>query len=219
MFNEFKGYYSNGKTIVVQIPPTLLISSLAVIDYPENMVSLDFKNSGDLIYLLGETFNEMGGSEYYRFLCDKKTNNNIGSIVPEVNSKINILLYKTFYRAVTRKIFSSSISVGRGGLGIALAKSAIGGMLGIKISLKNISKKLNSDDELLFSESQVRILVSISPYNKKKFEKIFNKLKYYHIGTVTSGNKIEIKGINNKTIIKCNINNLLKSYLKTFKDY
>jgi phosphoribosylformylglycinamidine synthase len=129
------------------------------------------------------------------------------------------LLYKTFYRAVTRKIFSSSISVGRGGLGIALAKSAIGGMLGIKISLKNISKKLNSDDELLFSESQGRILVSISPYNKKKFEKIFNKLKYYHIGTVTSGNKIEIKGINNKTIIKCNINNLLKSYRKTFKDY
>lgn len=212
MFNDFKGFDEKGCPIEISIPPTLLISSLGVIEDCTKTVSLDLKYTGDLLYLLGETKNEMGGSEYFQ--STSSTSNS----VPQVNAKNNNKMYKTLFSCIQKDLIVSSISVSRGGMGVALAKTAMAGMKGISISLKNISKEIKRDDFILFSESQGRILVSINPKNKIKFEKMMKDIPHVKIGLVTDG-QFEIRGLDNSVIIQTEVKELLKSYRFPFKNY
>jgi len=213
MFNDFKGYDEKDNPVKISIPPTLLISSIGVVDDILKVISIDVKFSGDLIYILGETSDELGGSEYYSMY------QYIGNRVPKVNSSKNKRLYKDFYQCVTKNLISSAISVGHGGLGVALAKTAMAGMLGIDIDLKKLPGKTSRDDLALFSESQGRIIVSINHKNKEQFEKIMNKNSFAKIGTVTEKQKIIINGKKGNKIIDLDLNIALKSYKSTFKDF
>ncbi|MFH0773581.1 MAG: AIR synthase-related protein [bacterium] len=212
MFNDFKGFDEKGQSIIISIPPTLLISSIAVIPDITKTVSLDLKCSGDLIYLLGDTYEEMGGSEYYNMLGF------IGNSVPHVDAKKNKKLYKTLYRCIQNNLLASSISVGRGGLGVALAKTAMGGMLGIDVSLQNLTGVIERDEKALFSESQGRILISINPRSKKQFETIMKNISHTLLGVVTD-DTFNIKGLKNNVVIQTDVKDLLKSYKLPFKNY
>ncbi len=212
MFNDFKGYDEKNKPLKISIPPTLLVSSIGILNDVKKTVSIDVKFPGDLIYVLGETKDEMGASEYFAF---HKT---IGNNPPKINVKKNKKLYQDFYKGVQADLIVSAISVNRGGLGIALAKTAMAGMLGIDISLKNLPGKFTRDDFALFSESQGRIVVTVNPKNKNRWEKLM-KGNYALVGKVTDDNKITIRGKNNKAIVNVKINEALKNYKKTFKDY
>lgn len=212
MHNDFKGFNQKGREIKISIPPTLLISSIGVIDDVSNSISIDAKFPNDFIYLLGETKNEMGGSEYFEML--KITDKN----VPRVDVKSNKKLYEDFYRCTKNNLISSSISVNRGGVGVALLKMSMAGMLGAEVSLENLKNRL--DDFInLFSESQGRILVTLSPKNKAFFEKMMKGNSVYLLGKVTKNKAIDIKGVSGKIIAKTNLENVLKAYKKTFKDY
>ncbi|MEM7679971.1 MAG: AIR synthase-related protein, partial [Pseudomonadota bacterium] len=178
MFNDFKGFDKDGKDVKISAPPTLLISSIGVIDHVDQAISLAPKAVGDVVYLLGETENELGASEYYDEL------GHLGSNVPEVHGKRNVMLYKMYNTAAKKRLISSSIAVGYGGLGVALAKKAIAGQMGLDIDLAALEKDLRADI-LLFSESQGRILVTVAPQNVKSFEKIFKKFHHvYKLGHV-----------------------------------
>jgi len=213
MFNDFKGYDENGKPLKISIPPTLLISSIGVINDINKVVSLDLKRSGDLIYIIGETGEELGGSEYFNL------HKSVRNSVPKVDAEKNKKIYDLFFKAVQKNLIASSISIGRGGLGIALAKTSMGGKLGININLKNIFGKITRNDYVLYSESQGRILVSIDPKNKKQFENNFKNISYTLIGKVTDKKTFEIIGLNNKKIINLKTDELEESYKSTFKNY
>ena len=202
-----------GKPINISIPPTLLISSVGVIDNIDKTVSLDLKQSGDLIYVLGETKNELGGSEYFAM------NKSVGNKVPKVEGQKNKKLYSSFFKASQKQLISSAISITRGGLGIALTKSALSGQLGIKISLNNISVQVSRNDFALFSESQGRILITINPKNKKEFEKTMKGNQIKQIGQVISNQQLIIKGLKNEVIVNLNLEQIEKSYKSTFKNY
>ncbi|MDO8609749.1 MAG: AIR synthase-related protein [bacterium] len=213
MFNDFKGFDEKGNPIKISIPPTLLVSSIGVVNDANKTVSIDFKFTGDLIYILGETKDELGGSEYYSLYSE------IGASVPKVNAEINLKLYKDFYKAIEKEYISSAISINRGGLVITLAKSAMAGMLGAEIYLHKVPGKFTRNDFGLFSESQGRILVSINPKNKSNFEKIMKGNVIAEIGKVTDDSILTVKGKSNKTIINSEVNTLLKSYKSTFINY
>jgi phosphoribosylformylglycinamidine synthase len=213
MFNDFKGFDKNGKPVLISIPPTLLISSIGVINDVIKTVSLDIKFPGDLVYLLGETFEELGGSEYFAM------HKYIGNIVPKVVVEKNKKLYLAFYRAVQKDLIASAISVGRGGLGIALSKTAIAGMLGIDVSLKNLSGNVSRNDYALFSESQGRIVVTINPKNKSRFENLMKGNAIKLVGKVSKNRKIVIKGLKENVIVNTTVEDALQSYRKTFRDY
>jgi len=212
MFNDFNGFDEKGQPVAISIPPTLLLSSVGVIPDINKTVSLDFKLKGDYIYLLGDTHEEMGGSEYYSMLGYR------GNSVPHVIAKKNKKLYRVLYKCIQNNLLSSSISVGRGGLAVALAKTSMGGMLGMDISLKNLKGTVKRDDFALFSESQGRILVSINPQNKKQFEKIMKDIPLTFLGLVTS-DTFSVRGLKNNVIIQTDIKDLLKSYKLPFKNY
>lgn len=213
MFNDFKGYDENKKPIEISVPPTLLISSIGVVDDVKNCVSLDFKSEGDLIYLFGNTAKELNGSEYYDYLSEKEGKDISGGKVPAVDAEKNLKLYNKYYGALEKNLISSSISVERGGLLAALLKSSIGGWLGFSVNLSDLIKSENmNDDEILFSESQGRILVSVNPQFKNEFENYFADCELSCIGKVENTESIAISGINGEKVFEESIINLNEKY-------
>src|SRR3989338_4565615 len=124
MFNDFKGFDAKGNPVFISIPPTLLVSSIGVIKDVRKAHSIDFKFDGDLIYLLGDTHDELGGSEYMRYLSEQDKETYTGT-VPEVQGEKNKKMYRTFAKLTDSGLLASAISVGRGGLALALLKSSM----------------------------------------------------------------------------------------------
>ena len=206
MFNDFKGFNKSGKPIKISIPPTLLISSIGVVDKISHLTKIT-PNTDDQLFLLGNTYNELTKSEYEKVIGNKKTK------IPSVNAKLALKTYKAFEKANKLKIFSSAIGVDIGGLGIAVTKISIASKKGLLVDLETWNK--NSIDQFLFSETQSRILVSIKKNNIEKFKKIFHKIYYIRIGKCTNSDKIEFK--NGKKIISDKISNFEKSYKKKIR--
>lgn len=213
MFNDFSGYDSKGKSVKMSVLPTLLISAIGVMQDVSKAVSIDAKSIGDLVYITGETFEELGGSEYYNVY------KYIGLNIPKVDSKKNKKLYESYFKCVQKELVNSAVSIHKGGLAIALAKTSLSGMLGIDISLKNLPGEFNRSDVALFSESAGRILVTVSSKNKTAFEKHFKGLPVMCIGRIIEEPLIKIKDNKEREIINVTLSKVLKSYKNTFKDY
>ena len=220
MFNDFKGYDENKNEVMISIPPTLLISSIGVIDNVEICQTLDFKNGGDLIYVIGETKDELGGSEYLSFMGEEISGKGyIGNDIPKVDSSKNIKIYKAFEKAMKLNLFASTISVERGGLAIAFAKSAMAGKLGLNVDINEASLvNIKRADSILFSETQGRFVVSVNPKNKEAFEKTFENINYGFVGKVTNSNSFVIKKSNSE-IVNSNVDSLIESNKALFRKF
>ncbi len=157
-----------GPGIKISIPPTILISVIGKIDDITTAVTMDIKKPGDLIYLLGVTRKELGGSEFFA------TYGMIGSSVPKVDAHKALKRYKLLHKAIRRGLIASAHDISDGGLAVALAEAAFAGSVGISVELKDVAidQDLN-DTEILYSETQSRIIVSVSPENAFALEKLF----------------------------------------------
>ena len=184
MFNDFKGYDANDNAIKISIPPTLLVSGIGVIPDINQSISLDSKMVGDLVYVIGATHHELGASEYYAM------NNVLGNNVPKTDGKSNLAIYKSYAKAAKHHWIASSIPVGLGGLGVALAKKCIASGLGMDLRLLS-SHRL---DTYLFSESTGRMVVTIDPKNKKNVEDLFGSDAHY-LGVVTDKPELMFDGV------------------------
>ncbi len=206
MFNDFKGYDENGKAIKISAPPTLLVSSIGIIPDVNRSISIAPKAAGDSVYLLGATKDELGASEYYDELSY------LGNNVPETDAHQNLRLYKLYARASRDRLISSAMAVGYGGLGVVLAKKAIAGGFGLDIDLSSFDIRA---DKMLFSESTGRIVVTVSPKNKKNFERNFKNFEDCHyIGNVAYSENLFIRGV-----LKLDIKTLDEAYKATLRDY
>ncbi|MEK6964496.1 MAG: AIR synthase-related protein [Nanoarchaeota archaeon] len=212
MFNDFKGFDAKGNPTKISVPPTLLVSAFGVVEDVLKAVSLDAKFPGDLVYILGETFEELGGSEFWAM------QGFVGNSVPKVDAQKNKKLYMALSKAMQQGLTASAQSVHRGGLAVALAKTAMGGMLGLEISLKNLPGKVSGDEAALFSESQGRLVVTINPKHRASFETVLKGNALTLVGKVTKSS-IQINGLKDNMIIKTTINSALNAYKKTFKEF
>jgi phosphoribosylformylglycinamidine synthase len=160
MFNDFSGFDAENNRVKISVPPTLLISSIGIHDDVTKTVSLDAKIDGDLVYVIGETAEELGGSEYFAHL------GSVGNTVPGLDAVKMKERYGRVAEAIRHGLAASAYPVTHGGLGIALAKVAVAGRLGMDIT---ISAGLRPD-YYLFSESLGRFVVTVAPDNKRAFE-------------------------------------------------
>lgn len=208
MFNDFKGYDKDGNSVAISIPPTLLISAIGVMKDFNKAVTPEFKIAGDAIYVLGETHDELGASEYYKQIGKNVA---IGNNVPKVDTKKNTKIYRALEKVIAKGLVASAISVNGGGLAQALAKASVGGMLGINVDLKKLAGTASNIDAKLFSESQGRIVVSVAKNNMKVFENLVKNIPYTKIGQVTSGKEFIIKNGKDK-IIDTKVDQISKSY-------
>ncbi len=186
MKNDFKS-----GDIKISVPPTILYSMVAKIDDVRKTVTSNFKADGDMIYILGETYDELGASEFYK-LFDK-----LGANVPKVRKEDTKELYKKVMKANDLALIESCHDLSDGGLGVAVCESAIGTEFGVELDVSDF-KDLNLN-AILFSESHSRFAVSIQPENKKDFERLF-KDDCIFIGEVTSEKKMKIIRNNDKVI-------------------
>jgi len=129
------------------------------------------------------------------------------------------MLYTALGTAIDHGVVASAQPVGLGGLGAALAKKCIAGQFGMKVSLKNVpSIGVDRNDSLLFSESQSRFVVTISPANKISFEYLLKGCEFAQIGVV-SGTSLEISGIDGAKALNLPLKGLEEAYKKTLRDY
>ena len=149
-------------------------------------VTLDFKKPGDKIYALGLTRDELGASEYYHLLGA------VGNNVPKVDASANLTLYRQLAEAIQEGLLRSVHDCSDGGFWVALAESCMAGRLGCSADLSLLPQEKNlSDAALLFSESQGRFIVSVSPEKAPAFESLLRGCQATCIGEVVSGNRIE----------------------------
>ncbi len=151
--------------VKISIPPTLLFSVVSRIQDVRLAVTMDAKHPGDLVYVLGATYPELGASEYHARY------NYIGNNVPKVRMKDALTRYRALSDAIYQGIVSSCHDCSDGGLGISLAEVAFSGDLGMVIDLGAvIAEDVDRLDTLLFSESQSRFVVTIRKEHQQSFE-------------------------------------------------
>ena len=178
-------FYNQSAIDGVEVPvfPTPTIGMLGIVEDKENIMSLAFKNSDSLIYLIGDSKNDISCSEYLAAY-----HNFHESSTPPFDLDIEYELQQTTSNLIKDKLILSAHDVADGGLFIALLESSMYNNLGFSINtLDNIRK-----DAFLFGESPSRIVVSIEPKNKDAFEKFMlsTNTAFNHLGNVTSGDII-----------------------------
>jgi len=206
LYNEYE--VGNGDT--VSIPPTLLISAVGIIPDIRNAVTMDLKEVGNPVYIIGETKDELGGSHYYMIHGFK------GDDVPTVDLKKAKKSFDALIKAMDRGLIKACHDCSEGGVGVAAAEMAFAGELGMKIFLEKLSSKVKRNDKILFSESNSRFLVEIKKGKEKEFERTMRGNIFAKIGEVTDDKKLVIIGLNENPVVEEDINELKRVWKSTF---
>ncbi len=191
--------------------PTLLFTASSVVHDIRQCVTVDAKCAGDLIYVLGETKDELGGGEYYQLM------GGVGTHVPKVDPKVTWPLYLALYEAINKGLLASAHAVSRGGLGVHLALVAMGGELGMEIHLSDVpSSNGLKNTQILFSESAGRFVVTVDPAKQKAFEETFAGMKAKRVGFVTESPIFRVRDVEGSLIIEEEIRALKDSWNRPF---
>jgi phosphoribosylformylglycinamidine synthase subunit PurSL len=200
--DSMKNDYRVGDT-KISIPPTVLISVLGVIDDVTSIVTMDAKRPGDVVYVLGVTRPELGGSEYYAL------RGHLGNSVPRVEAASARRLYEALSVAMARGLVASCHDCSDGGLGVALAETAFAGGLGLDIDLRLVPGASDlRDDITLFSETPSRFVVTVQAEHAAAFEAALQGLPWAAVGRVTATNAFRVVGRSGEPVIDAGIDRL-----------
>jgi phosphoribosylformylglycinamidine synthase len=200
-----------GETHKVSALETMQFSTISVVADIARCVTMDSKMAEDLVYVVGDTRNELGGSEYYGHL------GYVGVNVPQVRSTEFIPRYRAMNDAVAKGLVASVHGVYRGGLGVHLALVAMGGNLGIHVDLRKIpAKAVRRNDVLLFSESAGRFIVTIDPRRQSEFEAAFSGVLCACIGKVTAEPLLRVDGLTGETLLSLAVSDLKAAWKMPF---
>ncbi len=194
----------------ISIPPSLLISAIAVMPDITKAISMDAKEPGNLIYIVGLTKPELGGSHYYHI------HGYIGNTVPKVDTRLGKIVMDALSKATAKGLVRACHDCSEGGLAVAAAEMSFAGELGMSLQLSSVPVEGVSerDDVILFSESNTRFIVEVRPECQKKFEKILSGVPYGLIGKVVKDKIFTIKGKNNNILISEKISDLKEAWQK-----
>ena len=192
------------------VTPTLLITAIGVNPNIELTVSVDLKEAGNPIYIIGETYPELGGSEYY------KLKGYLGASVPKVHGGKAKRTFNVVTKAIDFGMVKSCHDLSEGGLAVAAAEMAFASGLGLEINLQMVpAKDVARNDFVLFSESNSRFLIEVALRDKEDFEELMKGKNCSQIGTVTKEPKLSITGLNGQVVVDAPLDKLRQSWKKT----
>jgi phosphoribosylformylglycinamidine synthase II len=196
----------------ISIPATLLVSAISLVDDVGKCVTMDAKKPGNLLFIVGETKNELGGSHY------SSLDNKYQGEVPKVDLKMAPKIARKVAEAIANGLVVSCHDCSEGGLAVALAEMAFAGGLGIEADLRGLPKAKGCDrtDAQLFSESNSRYIVEVEPKNYNSFAKQMSNLPFGQIAKVTGVQTLIIRDQNGKKVVNAEINSLKQAWQKTF---
>lgn len=201
--------YSLGKKSY-SIPPALLISAVGIVNDIRKTITMDLKEVGNLLYILGLTKNELGGSQYFK--VKKMKGGNLPKLEPVSARRLMLALSKS----IEQGLVCSCHDCSEGGLAVALAEMSFSGVKGIEIDLAKVPKlEALSDTETLFSESNSRFIAEVKPEHQKQFEVMMNGHAFACAGRVMGNKILNIMGSAGESIIRENISGLSNSWKKT----
>ena len=158
--------------------PTPTIGMVGLLEDISKKMTLDFKQQGEVIYLLGEVTNDINCSEYLHRICE------VGySPAPYFDLEEEYLLQQKLAELISKKLIRSAHDVSEGGLFVTLCESAFNRELGFSVQTKGGVRK----DAFLFGEGQGRVCVSVMLENVQSFENLLKDFPYEKIGVVTTG--------------------------------
>jgi len=199
-------FYNETETQAIY--PTPIIGMVGLIEDIDKHCTMHFKDEGDIVILLGETRNELGGSEYLSRIhgLEKGT-------VPRLNFGLEKKLQAFILSAIDKGLLKSAHDVSDGGLAIALAECCMEKELGVKVKLESQLRT----DAVLFSESQSRFVVSCSPEALAELEQAMaqQEVPYRVLGKV-AGKELVID-INDKNVIALNVKDIKEAWRGAFE--
>jgi len=158
--------------------PTPTIGMVGLLEDINKKMTLDFKEEGDIIYLLGVSNNDINCSEYLHKICGIKY-----SPAPYFDLEEEYQLQQKLAELINNDLILSAHDVSEGGLFVALCEAGFNRELGFSMLTSGSIRK----DAFLFGEAQSRVIVTVALEDAKHFESILKDLPYEKIGVVTSG--------------------------------
>jgi phosphoribosylformylglycinamidine synthase len=200
----------------ISIPSTLLISAISIIDDVSKCVTMDAKKAGNLLFIVGLTKDELGGSHYENLKL--KTQNSKLWNVPKTDLKTAPKIARRLAEAIAKGLIVSCHDCSEGGLAVALAEMAFAGGVGIEADLRGLSKDpdCSAVDSQLFSESTSRYIVEVEPEKYGDFAKLMLGLPFGQIGRVTDSQNLVIKSQKGLPAINTAVSDLKLAWQNTF---
>jgi phosphoribosylformylglycinamidine synthase len=193
------------------VTPTLLVTALGMVPDVRLAVSMDVKAQSDSIYVVGQTFKELGGSEYY------KLKGFIGRTVPKVHLNHARKTFRAITRVIDLGLVKACHDLSEGGLAVAAAEMAFAGGYGMELYLRKVPiRNAKRNDFVLFSESNSRFLVEVSQEVKAEFEDLMKGKVCAEIGRVTKTPRLCIYGLKGEVAVDATLNDLMASWKETF---
>jgi phosphoribosylformylglycinamidine synthase II len=219
--NEFRYTDASGKQQTIAIPPSLLISAIGQISDVSRAVTMDLKQVGNVLYQVGATKDELGGSHLN--LVENRT----GGDVPKVNPQLAKATFAALYKAIQAGFVRACHDLSEGGLAVAAAEMAFAGGLGARIFLEQVPHKLDLtvigadslriNTILLFAESNTRFLCEVPQDAVGHFESILGDVPHAAIGEVIADAKLQIVNYNpgnHLHVIDADLNDLRECWQK-----
>jgi phosphoribosylformylglycinamidine synthase len=197
--------------VKISIPPTLLVSAIGKIDDVTRAVTPEAKVAGDAVYLIGESSNDTGGSEYLRM------RGYVGRQAPEIDFERALYYYRAVQRASSAGMLRSCHALHLGGLAAGLARVAMGGELGLSLNLDHCPELTRlRDDVALFAESLGRFVVTVPEVDAASLEEMFGVLACRRIGAVTEEPRLVIR-LGGRDIVDVPVGELKRRWQSTLR--
>jgi phosphoribosylformylglycinamidine synthase subunit PurSL len=174
----------------ISIRPTLLVSLMGIIEDVRSAVSTDVKAPEDLLFVVGETRGELGGT-----CLERRAGVSLGPC-PSLRARKAFSSYRKLHGAIRAGCVRSCHDLSDGGLWVALAESCLGGARGARVDLAALPVAAGAGREsarLLFCETPSRFLVSVAPADQGQWLRIMDGVPLGLIGTVSSDAQVIVR--------------------------
>jgi phosphoribosylformylglycinamidine synthase len=210
--NEFSYMDSDGVRRTISIPPSLLISALGQIDDVAQCVTMDFKQPGNLVYVVGQTRDELGGSHF------ALVNDLLGGNVPTVDAERARDTFLAMHRAIRGGLVRACHDLSEGGLAVAAAEMAFAGGFGATLAVDAIAAQHAAAGAVvaLFSESNTRFLCEVEPDQSGEFERTMSGLPCTTIGEVSPDDRFVVS-LGDRKLVDANIHALKEAWQAPFR--
>jgi len=200
----------------LSIPPTLLITCLAILPDVARAVTMDLKCAGNLLFAVGVTGPELGASHYHMLVGLD------GGLVPRPDLERAPRLFAALHQAISGGLVASAHDLSEGGLAVTAAEMAFAGDLGATLDLARVPvddepSHYDPDATRLFSESCTRFLIEVAPENAAAFESLFAGLPVARIGEVTGDETLRVNGVGGNTLLELSVEQLRQAHQSGFQ--
>ena len=197
----------------ISIPHTLLVSALSIVHDVRRCVTMDLKEPGNGLYVVGNTHDHLGGSHLN--LVSGRT----GGTPPAVDLALAPKLFRAVHAAITAGLVRACHDCSEGGLAVALAEMAFAGEVGADVDGLTRLPGADALDDLtkLFSESPTRFVIEAKPEHAEQLKQVFAGLPFARIGTTVKEPRLRIAGGHGEWLVWAKLGELKEAWQRPLR--